>query len=91
MDMEYGMDETFFSFLTVFWTHVIMLNSKPPLVLRKNAVSLVKIINKLYKERTNDGSKTELKGPEVAIGKLLIEEKFFPLSLADQERYLRGE
>lgn len=51
-----------------------MLNSKPPLVIMKNAVSLVKIINKLYKERTNDGYKTELRGPEVLIGKLLIEE-----------------
>ena len=46
-----------------------MPNSKAPLVLGKNAVSLMKMINNLYKERTNDGSKTEQKGPEVVYRK----------------------
>ena len=68
-----------------------MPNSKALLVLGKNAVSLVKMINNLYKERTNDGSKTEQKGPEVVIGKALTEEEFSQLSSADQERYLRSE
>ena len=68
-----------------------MPNGKAPLVLRKNAVSLVKMINNLYKERTDDGSKTEQKGPEVVIGKVLTEEQFSQLSSTDQARYLRGE
>ncbi len=68
-----------------------MPNSKAPLVLAKNAVLLVKMINNLYKEQTKDGSKTEQKGPEVVIGKVLTEEEFSQLSSADQERYLRGE
>jgi hypothetical protein len=68
-----------------------MPNSKAPLVLGKNTVSLVKMINNLYKERTNDGSKTKQKGPDVVIGKVLTEEEFSQLSPADQERFLRGE
>ena len=68
-----------------------MPNSKAPLVLGKNTASLVKMINNLYKERTNDGSKTEQKGPEVVIGKVLTKEEFSQLSSADQKRYLRGE
>ena len=68
-----------------------MPNSKAPLVLGKNAVSLVNMIDNLYKERINDGSKAEQKGSEVVIGKVLTEEKFSQLSPADQERYFRGE
>ena len=57
----------------------------------KNSASLVKMINNLYKERTNDGSNAEQKGPEVVIGKVLTEEEFSQLSSTDQARYLRGE
>lgn len=46
-----------------------MPNSKAPPVLGKNAVSRVMRISNLYKERTNDGSKTEQKGPEVVYRK----------------------
>ena len=47
------------------------------------------MINNLYEERTNDGSKTERQGPEVVTGKVLIEEEFSQLTSADLERYLR--
>ena len=68
-----------------------MPNSRVPFVLGKNSASLVKMINNLYKERTNDGSNAEQKGPEVVIGKVLTEEEFSQLSSTDQARYLRGE
>jgi len=44
------------------------------------------MIDNFYKEPTNDRSKTQQKGPEVVIGKVLTEEEFSQLSPADQER-----